>query len=149
MDTRQVQLADSGDVIRLDRKRITLDGRVQVGKVFIDSALDEVDLEVLRDRRRIAGDGIVVPVVTLHRESGAVHGCPEIVTRGFVPTAEGGNGSLMLDARRVVAESLANATPEERADEELLRARIRTELKRFLRRRTKRRPLIIPVILEL
>jgi ribonuclease J len=145
----RVLLAESGDVITLDEQSITVDDQVPVGRVFIDATLDEVDLALLRDRQQIAGDGIVVPVVAVQRESGALKGCPEIVTRGFVPNAEGGNGGLMHEARKVVADSLANATPEERQDEALLRARIRDELKRFLRRRTKRRPLIVPVILEL
>ena len=149
LERDHVQLADSGDVITLDGQRITIDDHVHVGRVFIDATLDEVDLAVLRDRRQIAGDGIVVAVVALQRESGAVNGYPEIVARGFVPIAEGGNENLMHEARKVVADSLADATPEERGDETLLRSRIRSELKRFLRRRTKRRPLIIPVILEL
>ncbi len=149
LQSDHVQLADSGDVITLDEQRITIDDRVRVGRVFIDATLNEVDLAVLRDRRQIAGDGIVVPVVAVQRESGAVNGYPEIVARGFAPITEGGNGSLMHEARKVVADSLADATPEERSDEALLRARIRSELKRFLRRRTKRRPLIVPVILEL
>jgi ribonuclease J len=145
----RVQLADSGDVITLDEQRITIEDRVPVGRVFVDGTLSEVHPAVLRDRRQIASDGIVVPIVAVQRESGELHGYPAIVARGFAPIAEGGNGSLMHEARKVVADSLADATPEERADEALLRVHIGNELKRFLRRRTKRRPLIIPVILEL
>jgi ribonuclease J len=149
IDRARVQVADSGDVIALTGDEISVVDRVHVGQVFLDGTADEVDLAVLHDRRRLAGDGIVVPVVALRRESGAVDGYPEIVARGFVPIHEEGDGRLMADARRVVAESLADATPEERGDESLLRARIQTELKRFLRRRTNRRPLVIPVILEI
>jgi ribonuclease J len=145
----RVLLADSGDVIAVDDRSISVVGRVHVGQVFIDATLEEVDLTILRDRRRIAGDGLVVPVVAVHRESGAVNGTPEIVTRGFVPIGQEGDRKLMLEARQVVAESLAEATREERGDERLLRARIQTGLNRFLRRRTQRRPLVIPVIVEL
>jgi ribonuclease J len=148
-DRSRVMLADSGDVVALWRDGVSIVERVHVGQVFIDATLDEVDLSILRDRRRLAGDGIVVPVVAVHRESGAVNGYPEIMARGFVPISDTGDDGLMVEARRVVAESLADATPEERGDEGLLRARIQSELKRFLRRRTNRRPLIIPVILEL
>jgi ribonuclease J len=115
--------------------------------VFNDAALDEVDPSLLRDRRRGAEDGIVVAVVAVDRDRGAIAEYPQIVTRGFVPDAEG--HVLRAEARRIVVDSLAEATPEERRDEALLRARVQTELKRFLRRRTQRSPLIIPVIVEL
>jgi ribonuclease J len=149
MDRARVTLADSGDVIAVDGREIGVTGRVHVGQVLIDAEQDEVDWTVVRDRRRIAGGGIVVPVVAVHRESGAVNGSPEIVARGFVPIAGESAEQLIRDARRVVADALADATPEERADEGLLRARIRTALRRFLRRRTQRQPLVIPVIVEL
>ena len=149
VDASRVQLADSGDVIAVDGGAISVVDHVHVGQVFIDGTLDEVDLRVLHDRRRIAGDGIVVPVVAVNRESGAANGYPEIMARGFVPISDDPAGDLMNEARRVVAASLAAATAEERGDEGLLRARIQSELKRFLKRRTNRRPLVIPVILEL
>ncbi len=120
--------------------------RVSVGQVFIDASLGEVDLSVLRDRKQIAGDGIVVPVIAVDRVSGAVGGAPEIVSRGFVSESDEG---ILEEASRVVACALREATQEERADEGLLKARIHGDLKRFLRRRTQRRPLIIPVIVEL
>jgi mRNA degradation ribonuclease J1/J2 len=82
------------------------------------------------------------------REGGAASGFPEIVTRGFVPNSEG-NGAVIDDAKRLVVASLSEATPEERADEAMLKARIQTVLKRFFRRRTQRQPLIIPVIVKL
>jgi ribonuclease J len=149
LPTEHVLLAESGDVIAVDPRTIARAGRVHVGQVLIDAELDAVDWTVVRDRRRIAGGGIVVPVVAVHRESGAVRGSPEIVARGFVPIAGESDDELIRDAQRVVADSLAEATPEERADEGLLRARIQTELRRFLRRRTQRQPLVIPVIVEL
>ena len=148
-DESSVLLADSGDLIALDAKQVRIEERVKVGQVFVDAGLDEVDLDILRDRRRIAGDGIVVPVVAVNRESGAVNGSPEIMTRGFVPRGEPSDGELMAEARRLVTRSLSDATPEERTDEGLLGARIQTALERFLRQRTQRQPLIIPVIVEL
>jgi ribonuclease J len=107
--------------------------------------MEKVDLSVLRDRRRIAGDGVVVPVVALDRERGM--DTLEIVSRGFM--AEGEEGVLIDEVRAVAERLLADATPEERTDEGLLKARIQTELKRFLQRRAQRRPLILPVIMEL
>jgi ribonuclease J len=142
----RVCLASSGDVIALNETECRITDRVPVGHVFIDAALDEVDFGVLRERRKIAGDGIVVPVVAVDCESGTVGSSPEIVTRGFV--FDGEDDPVLADARRVVVEAVADASPEERSDEGVLKARIQTELKRFLRRRTQRRPLIIPVIVE-
>jgi ribonuclease J len=143
----RVLLAESGDVVAVHENAVSLVDRVAVGQVFIDAALGEVDLDVLRDRRQIAGDGLVVPVVAVHRDSGAVNGTPEIVTRGFA--LEDDEGDVLEEAARVVAGALREASPEERSDEGLLKARIQGDLRRFLRRRTQRRPLIIPVIVEL
>jgi ribonuclease J len=147
LGSRRVQVADSGDVIALDERRIEVVDRVHVGRVYIDGAADEVDLAVLRDRRRIAGDGIVIPVVAVDRDSGTVNGDPEIVVRGVASGGDGAEEELLAEARAVVSGALAAATPEERRDEALLRARLQNELRRFLRRRTQRRPLVIPVIL--
>jgi len=148
MDAGSVLLAESGDIIALRENDISIIGRAHVGQVFIDAALDEVDQSVLRDRRRSAWDGIVVAVVAVDRDGGTIADYPQIVTRGFVPDA-GDDDDLTAEARRIVVASLAEATPEERRDEAMLKARIQTDLKRFLRRRTQRTPLIIPVIVEL
>jgi ribonuclease J len=149
VDRVRVQIADSGDVIAVSREGISVVDRVHVGQVFLDATLDEVELAVLRDRRRLAEDGIVVPVVAVHRESGTADGYPEIMSCGFVPIQGDNDAPLLDEIRGVVATSVADASAEERADEALLRTRIQSELKRFLRRRTNRRPLVIPVILEI
>jgi ribonuclease J len=149
MGAQDVLLAESGDVIEVDERRLARGDRVHAGQVFIDDTSEEVDQAVLHDRRHIAGDGIVVAVVAVHRESGLVGGFPEIIARGFAPIPEEGDGTLIAQARSRVAESVASAAPEERADEKQLRARIQADLKRFLRRHTQRQPLIIPIIVEL
>jgi ribonuclease J len=149
IDTDRVQLADTGDVIAISERSVGIVGRVHVGQVLIDAGLEEIDWTVLRDRRRIAGDGIVVPVIAVDRENGTVNALPEIMARGFAPLGEQPDEELMLDARRRVADSLREASPEERTDEGLLRARVQADLKRFLRRRVQRQPLVIPVIVGL
>jgi ribonuclease J len=138
-------LAQSGDVVAVDERNCSVVDRVQAGQVFIDAAMETVDMTVLRDRRRIAGDGVLVPVVALDREKG--RDTLEIVSRGFL--SEGDENGLLNEVREVALRLLSDATPEERTDEGLLKARIKTELKRFLRRRAQRHPLILPVILEL
>jgi ribonuclease J len=143
-----VLLAESGDVVALDEYGLSVEERIHVGQVYLDASFDRVDRTVMRDRRRSAGDGIVVAVVAVDREGGAANGFPEIVTRGFVPESDT-KGAIIDDAKSLVVASLAEATPEERADEAMLRAHIQIVLKRFFRRRTQRQPLIIPVIVEL
>jgi ribonuclease J len=145
LEAHRCLLAESGDLVTVSAGECAVSDRVHVGQVFIDAAMEEVDLTVLRDRRRIAGDGVVVPVVALDRERGL--DTVEIVSRGFL--SEGGENGLMSEVEDLTHRLLAEATPEERTDEGVLRARIQTELKRFLRRRAQRRPLILPVILEL
>jgi ribonuclease J len=143
----RVVIADSGDLLALTEDSFTRVGRVPVGQVFIDGALDRVDVAMLRDRRQIAGDGIVVAVVAVNRESGRVDGVTEIASRGFVSDAD--EEALLREARGAVALALAETSEEERADEGLLKAKIQAGLRRFLRKKTQKRPLIIPVVVEL
>lgn len=142
-----VLLAESGDVLELTEDAFRRVERVPVGQVFIDGSLEEVDFTMLRDRRQIAGDGIVVAVVAVHRESGQISGLAEIASRGFVVDAA--EEDLLREARDVVALSLSDTSREERSDEGILKAKIQAGLRRFLRKRTQKRPLIIPVIVEL
>lgn len=143
----RVVIAESGDLLALTEDDFRRIARVPVGQVFIDGALEEVDFAMLRDRRQIAGDGIVVAVVAVHRESGEISGLAEIASRGFVSDAA--EEELLREARDVVALSLADTSREERSDEGLLKAKIQAGLRRFLRKRTQKRPLIIPVVVEL
>jgi ribonuclease J len=147
LSTDRVLVAESGDLLALTADELRRVERVPAGQVFIDGALDRVDFTTIRDRRQIAGDGIVVAVVAVQRHGGAVSGLAEITSRGFVSddTEEG----LLREARDVVTLSLAETSREERSDEGLLKAKIHAVLRRFLRKRTQKRPLIIPVIVEL
>jgi ribonuclease J len=146
MTQDRVLLVESGDVIELDPGRIGVVDRVQVGQVFIDSMFQQVDQELLRDRRRSAGEGIVIAVVALDADGGTSAGYPQIETRGFVPDDDNG---FTAAARAVVIGSLASAPEHERMDKDALKMRIHRDLKRFLRRKIQRNPLIIPVVLEL
>jgi ribonuclease J len=143
----RILIAESGDLMALTENDFRRVERVPVGQVFIDGALERVDFTMLRDRRQIAGDGIVVAVVAVHRESGQISGLAEIASRGFVSSAD--EEALLHEARDVVALSLSDTSREERSDEGLLKAKIQAGLRRFLRKRTQKRPLIIPVIVEL
>ena len=143
---RDVILADSGDVISIDDTGCRVTDRIDVGQVFIDAALDEVDPSTIEDRRRAAYDGTVVAVVAVDRSDGSLRRPPELVARGLANDDD--EPAILEDAARALRVGLARATPEERADEGALRARIHRDLKRHFRRRVQRRPMIIPVIVE-
>ena len=143
----RILIAESGDLMALSEDDFRVVERVPVGQVFIDAAFERVDVSMLRDRRQIAGDGIVVAVVAVHRDSGQADGPVEISSRGFVSDAH--EADLLTEARGVVAEALSDTSMEERSDEGLLKAKIQAGLRRFLRKRTQKRPLIIPVVVEL
>ncbi len=145
LPAERVILAESGDRIAVDEAGARIAGRVPAGQVFLDGGLEEVDLDVLHDRRRIAGQGVLVAVVGLARDRGA--DSIELVSRGFLPEAD--EPHVLEEARQVLQRWLQEASEEERLDEAWLKARVQRELKRFLKRRGVPRPLILPVIVEL
>jgi ribonuclease J len=120
---------------------------VTVGRVGIDSgSLDDVVEDmIIRDRRHLAEDGFVLPVIAIDKHTGRSEGLPEIVSRGFMG-AEGAD--ILQEARSIVARTLESSTAEELSDWGVMQEKIRTDLKRFLTKQTQRRPLIMPVILE-
>lgn len=143
----QVILAENGEVLRLTPSGADLAGRVPAGRVLIDGAgLGEVDEEVLRDRRHLAEDGLVVPVLMINTQTGAIEGNPEIITRGLV--LEPGGEDLLREAVRAISEVVDATSIEERTDSGLLKEKVRVELRRLFRKRVARRPLVLPVIME-
>ncbi len=143
----EIILAENGDVLHFDGNGGRLAGKTTVGRVLIDGTLTgEIGDEVLRDRRHLAEDGLVVPVIAVNRQSGVLEGVPEIVTRGFVMED---SEPLLADARSVLVEVIAEATAEERSDQGVMKEKVRVELRRFLRKRSGRRPFVLPVIMEI
>ena len=109
--------------------------------------MGEVGDEVLRDRRHLAADGLVVPVVAINRQTGSVEGVPEIIARGFVTDRE--SDDVLGEGARLLAVVIAESSVEEKTDPGLIREKIRLELRRFLRKRTGRRPMVLPVVMEI
>jgi ribonuclease J len=138
---------ETGDTLEFDRQGARRGDRITVGRVCIDSgSLDDVVEDVIiRDRRHLAEDGFVLPIIAIDKHTGRSEGLPEIVSRGFVGTD---GAELLQEARSVVAKTLETSTPEELGDWGVMQEKIRGELKRFLTKQTQRRPLIMPVILE-
>jgi ribonuclease J len=145
----QVLLAQDGDIIQFDRHGARIGEKAPTGRVLIDiTRVGEVGDEVLRDRRHIAGDGVVVAVVAISRQTGTLVGEPEIVARGFV-VKESEATSLFNDAAVVIAECIAGSPVEERTDQGLMSEKLRIELRRFFKKRSGRRPLVLPVLMEI
>lgn len=141
-------LIENGDVLELDGERASIIDKRDIGRVFIDeSGFEEIDSETVRERKQLAYDGVVTPVVTLNGETGALESPPEIVARGLIGTANGGNG-FVKDLQRIVTAAVENAPANELRDTSLLKERVRVELKRFIQKQTGARPVIVPVVVQ-
>jgi ribonuclease J len=144
----EVITAENGDVLRFDADGIRTTEKTQVGRVLIDGTrVGEVGDEVLRDRRHISTDGLIVPVVAINARSGVIEGVPELVARGFV--SDEGTADVLSEGAVVVANTIESCSVEERGDPGLMKERIRVELRRFLKKRTGRRPMVLPVVMEI
>jgi len=142
----RVLLAEDGDVVELTDDGIDFAGEVPAGYLYVDGIVGDVGHGVLRDRRVLSEEGVVVVVVTVDARSGEVLTGPEIITRGWVyaPEAE----ALLDEARQAVVASLEAAADVGATDFETLKRRVRTALGRFVNERTRRRPMIVPVVME-
>ncbi len=142
-----VMLIESGDVLEFDELGARKAGRVNVGRICIDSGsrTDVVEDLVIKDRRHLSEDGFVLPIIAINKLTGKVEVSPEIVTRGF----SGGENGFMDEVRGIVVQTLAQSSDEERADYGVIKEKIRADLKRYISKQTQKRPLIMPVILEI
>jgi ribonuclease J len=143
----EILLAENGDILQFDLDGARIAGKAPVGRILIDDTrTGEVGDEVLRDRRHLAEDGLVVPVVAINKQTGMLEGVPDIITRGFVME---NSAALLADASRLLAEVVDQASLEERTDQGLIKEKLRVELRRFFRKRSGRRPFVLPVIMEI
>ncbi len=142
-----VMLIESGDILEFDELGARKAGRVNVGRICIDSGsrTDVVEDLVIKDRRHLSEDGFVLPIIAINKLTGKVEISPEIVTRGF----SGGENGFMDEVRGIVVQTLAQSSDEERADYGVIKEKIRADLKRYISKQTQKRPLIMPVILEI
>jgi ribonuclease J len=144
----KVLLAENGDVVRFDDSGGTVADKTPAGRILIDGTRSgEVGDEVLRDRRHLAGDGVVVPVVAINRQSGSLEETPDVITRGFVLDTR--TEALLKEIPPLVTGTLETASVEERTDPGLIKERIRVDLQRFFRKRSGLRPLVLPVVMEI
>ena len=141
-------IMDMGDVLEFDHHGARRAGKVTVGHVCIDSgSVDDVVQDmVIRDRRLLSEDGIVLPIIAINRSTGRLESPPEIVMRGF---QVGDDGAAFLEAaRQLVVKTLEGSNQEEKTDWGVMKEKIRADLKRHIVKQTSKRPLIMPVILE-
>jgi ribonuclease J len=146
--SERIILAETGDILVLSPDSVHIEGKAPVGRRFIDvGGVAELDELVVRDRQHISEEGVVLAVVAINKSTGQVEGTPELVSRGHVQEED--SAAFLAEAREVVIRTLEDCTKEEREDALVLSEAIRTELKRYFRKRTGTRPMIVPVIFEI
>ncbi len=148
METGAVEHAmviEDGDVLELDKTDARKKDKVTAGRILIDSgsSIDVVEDLVIRDRRILSEDGIVLAVLAINKRTGKVEQAPEVVMRGF------GGADITDQARELVLKTLDGLTTEQKSDYGMVKEKVRSELKRLIQKTTGRRPMIMPIILEI
>ena len=148
METGAVEHAiviEDGDVLELDKNDARKKDKVTAGRVLIDSGsnIDVVEDLVIRDRRILSEDGLVLAVVAINKRTGKIERAPELIMRGF------GGADISDQASEVVIRTLDGLSGEEKSDYGMVKEKVRVELKRLIQKTTGRRPMIMPVIMEI
>lgn len=142
-----IYILELGDVLEFQGGKASLGTRVTAGPVLIDGlGVGDVGNIVLRDRKLLSQDGIIVVVLTLSKQTGAVLSGPDIISRGFVYVRE--SESLMDEANKVVSATVARLITDNISDWNGIKSGVRETLSRFLYEQTKRRPMVLPIIME-
>ena len=146
-DSDHIRILSSGDVLEIDEDSAVVTGKVHVGNVMVDGlGLGDVGNIVLRDRQRLAEDGIIIVVMTLESGSGQVLAGPDIVSRGFVYVRN--SESLMDEAKNVLDDTMARLMDNNITDWGKIKNEVKDALGDFVWKETKRRPMIMPIIME-
>jgi ribonuclease J len=146
--SEEIMLIEDGQPIEFTEDRAYRREPVTAGRVCVDSgSLEEIDEVVIRDRKHLSEDGVVMPIIAINKHTGQIESQPEIVTRGFMPSDNG--IELLNGAREVVLRTVEQSNSEEKTDWSVIKEKIRVDLRRYLKKQTSKRPLILPVILEL
>ena len=142
----EVLLLEDGKCVEFTEEGVFRRDPVTAGRVLVDSgSLEEIEEVVIRDRKHLSEDGVVVPIIAIDKQTGRLESHPEIVTRGFLSD----DGSeLIAAARDIVQKTVAQSNSEETSDWSVIKEKIRVDLKRYINKQTSKRPLILPVILE-
>ena len=147
IDKKNILLSENGRVIEVSKKEMKQNGAVQSGRVLVDGyGVGDVGSIVLRDRKHLAEDGIIIVVMTIDSSSGDIISGPDIVSRGFVYVRE--SEELMVEARNIVNDCVDEIARKGYTDWVAIKSRVRDDLSKFLYERTKRSPMILPIIME-
>ena len=147
MNPKNIIISDIGKVIELTPNSARINGTVPAGRVFVDGyGVGDVGSVVLRDRKHLAEDGMIVVVVSMSGEDGSVVSGPDIITRGFVYVKE--SEGLMEELRKVAVTALENCQRDNMTDWASIKSEIKSTMSNFLYKKTKRNPMILPVIME-
>jgi ribonuclease J len=142
----KVILAETGDIIRFDGTGGEIVGKAEVGRVLIDEgSLEEVGEMVVRDRKHISEDGILVTIIAINKNTGAIEIAPELVLRG-VEFAD--SERLLAEGKQMVIDTVNASSVEERGDYTVIKEKIRKDLKKFMDKKTSKRPFVLPIIVE-
>ncbi len=143
-----VRMLEDGDVLRFDAEGARVVDRVKTGRILVDGTrMGEGGDEILRDRRHLAGDGLIVAVVAINGQTGELERTPEVIARGMATDPR--QDELLREAPGLLERALGEVPREERRDPGLIKERIRLEVQRMFRKRANRRPLVLPVVLEM
>ena len=147
MDPNNILISDIGKVMEFTRTSARINGTVPAGRVFVDGyGVGDVGAVVLRDRKHLAEDGMIVVVATMSAEDGGLLSGPDIITRGFVYVKE--SEGLMEELRRVAMEAIDECQDQRVKDWSAIKTQIKNDLSAFLYKKTKRNPMILPVIMD-
>jgi ribonuclease J len=140
-------IVENGEVLKFTRSSGRRAGRIKVGKVLVDGkGVGDVGSVVLRDRQHLSQDGLLIVVVTLNSQTGGIVSGPEVISRGFVYVREA--GGLLDEAREIVKDVLIECEQEKNTEWGTIKSSVKDALARFLYERTERRPMILPIIME-
>ncbi|MBS4024862.1 MAG: ribonuclease J [Clostridia bacterium] len=147
LKAEQIFVMENGQVLEISKEKAVVAGRVQAGKILVDGlGIGDVGNIVLRDRRQLSQDGIFIVVVTISKESGLVVAGPDMVSRGFVYVRE--SEKLMEEAKEKVAHALEQCQEKHLSEWSAIKSSVREVLGKFLYEKTRRRPMIMPIIME-
>ena len=148
MDRNHIAIAENGSVIEITGKTMKLGGTVPAGEVYVDgSGVGDVGAVVMRDRKRLAEDGMVVVVMPISSHDGALLSQPEIITRGFIYVKE--SGDLMKELQNVAMDAAEGVTRKRSRDDGELKGAVKSAVSSYLFKTTKRNPMVIPVVTRL
>jgi ribonuclease J len=144
--SEEIMLMEDGKCIEFTEDGAFRRDPVTAGRVLVDSgSLEEIEAIVVRDRKHLSEEGVVIPIIAIDKHTGKLESAPEVVSRGLMSE---NNGELLEGAKEIVMKTFELSNLEERADWSVIKEKIRVDLKRYIGKQTSKRPLILPVILE-